>query len=87
MDGAKVPTADHGYVHKARAYLKGVAVQPLSRSICQTSNLSFARWGNPCDEVIAAATIDRLIHHAHVIPIHGESYRTRNHRTAKDNTR
>ena len=28
-----------------------------------------------------AATIDRLVHHAHVIPLDGDSYRTRAHRT------
>jgi len=27
------------------------------------------------------ATIDRLVHHAHVIPLDGDSYRTRAHRT------
>jgi hypothetical protein len=33
------------------------------------------------DDVVAAATIDRLVHHAHVIPLDGDSYRTRAHRT------
>jgi DNA replication protein DnaC len=57
-------------------------------AIMITSNLSFARWGETLgDEVVAAATIDRLVHHAHVIAIDGESYRTRNHRQAKENTK
>lgn len=34
-----------------------------------TSNLAFSRWGETLgDDVVAAGTIDRLIHHAHVIP-------------------
>ena len=31
--------------------------------------------------MIAAATIDRLIHHAHVLTMDGESYRTRRYTT------
>jgi len=27
------------------------------------------------DQVVAQAIIDRLIHHAHIFPINGESYR------------
>jgi len=46
-----------------------------------TSNLTFSRWGETLgDDVVAAATIDRLVHHAHVIALDGESYRTRAHR-------
>ncbi len=39
------------------------------------------RWGETLgDDVVAAATIDRLVHHAHVIALDGDSYRTRGHR-------
>ena len=39
------------------------------------------RWGeNLGDDVVAAATIDRHVHHAHVIGLDGDSYRTRGHR-------
>jgi len=57
-------------------------------SVIVTSNLSFARWGQTLgDEVMAAATIDRLVHHAHVITIDADSYRTRSHLAAeKGNT-
>lgn len=49
-------------------------------SVIVTSNLEFARWGEPLgDDVIASATIDRLIHHAEVIALKGASYRTRHH--------
>jgi DNA replication protein DnaC len=45
------------------------------------------RWGEVFgDEVIAAAMIDRLVHHAEVLTLAGESYRTRARREllAKD---
>jgi DNA replication protein DnaC len=45
-------------------------------SIILTSNTSFAHWGNLLgDEVLATALLDRLLHHAEVIPINGRSYR------------
>jgi DNA replication protein DnaC len=45
-------------------------------SIILTSNTSFAHWGNLLgDEVLASALLDRLLHHAEVIPINGRSYR------------
>lgn len=46
-------------------------------SVIVTSNLEFGRWGETLgDDVIASATIDRLIHHAEVIGLKGASYRT-----------
>lgn len=45
-----------------------------------TSNKSFAEWGDVFgDEVMAAALIDRLVHHCHVVNIRGNSYRMRHH--------
>jgi len=53
-------------------------------SVIVTSNLPFARWGETLgDDVVAAATIDRLARHAHVIPPDGDSHRTRAHRKTK----
>jgi hypothetical protein len=41
-----------------------------------TSNLPFGRWGETfSDDVVAAAMIDRLVHHAEVIALKGDSYR------------
>ena len=34
------------------------------------------------DSVIAAATLDRLLHHSHVLNIRGESYRLKDKRQA-----
>lgn len=47
-------------------------------SIMVTSNLPFGRWGETfSDDLIAAAMIDRLVHHAEVLTLTGDSYRTR----------
>ncbi|WP_304627193.1 ATP-binding protein [Pseudonocardia sp. EV170527-09] len=47
-------------------------------SVMVTSNLPFGRWGETfSDDVVAAAMIDRLVHHAEVLTLSGESYRTR----------
>jgi DNA replication protein DnaC len=44
-----------------------------------TSNKSFEEWGEIYgDEVMAAALIDRLLHHCHIVNICGNSYRVRN---------
>lgn len=45
-----------------------------------TSNKSFEEWGEIFgDEVMAAALIDRLLHHCHIVNIRGNSYRVRHH--------
>ena len=45
-----------------------------------TSNRSFKEWGEVFgDNVVAAALLDRLLHHAVVIQIEGNSYRLRAH--------
>jgi DNA replication protein DnaC len=41
-----------------------------------TSNTSFAEWGALLnDEILAAALLDRLLHHAEVISVSGKSFR------------
>jgi len=48
-------------------------------SIIVTSNKPFGRWGEVFgDDTVAAAMIDRLVHHAEVISLKGDSYRLRN---------
>ncbi len=45
-----------------------------------TSNKGFEDWGQIFgDEVMAAALIDRLLHHCHIVNIRGNSYRMRHH--------
>src|SRR6476469_8332880 len=59
-----------GHLHATRGQL----VLPTDRSryeigsIMVTSNLPFGRWGETfSDDVVAAAMIDRLVHHAEVL--------------------
>jgi DNA replication protein DnaC len=48
-------------------------------SLIVTSNKPFGRCGEVFgDDVVAAAMIDRLVHHAEVIALKGDSYRLRN---------
>jgi DNA replication protein DnaC len=45
-----------------------------------TSNKSFEEWGEIFgDDVMAAALIDRLLHHCHIVNIRGNSFRMRQH--------
>lgn len=47
-------------------------------SLILTSNLPFSGWGGVFgDQVIAAAMIDRIVHHADVLALKGASYRLR----------
>ena len=71
----------------ANLFFQLVASRYEQGSILVTSNLPFGRWGEVFgDEVVAAAMIDRLVHHAEVLTLAGDSYRTRARRDllAKD---
>jgi DNA replication protein DnaC len=49
-------------------------------STVMTSNKGFEEWGEVFgDEVMAAALIDRVLHHCHLVNIRGNSYRMRGH--------
>jgi DNA replication protein DnaC len=48
-------------------------------SLIVTSNKPFGRWGETFgDDIVAAAMIDRLVHHADVVALKGDSYRLKN---------
>jgi DNA replication protein DnaC len=53
-------------------------------SIIITSNLPFAQWDSAFagDATMTAAMLDRLLHHAHVAMISGESFRLRERKKA-----
>ena len=52
-------------------------------SIVLTTNRGIADWGHIFeDTTVAAAILDRLLHHATVLSLTGESYRMRRHRDA-----
>lgn len=63
----------------ADAFYRIIASRYERSSTIVTSNKSFDSWAeNFPDPVIAVAVLDRLVHHAHVVPIVGESFRMRN---------
>ena len=49
-----------------------------------TSNLPFSQWDTTFadDATLTAAMLDRLLHHAHIVHIQGESYRLKDKRKA-----
>ena len=50
-------------------------------SIIITTNRNFEDWGKIFgDQVLASAIIDRIVHHAHIVKIKGESYRIKNYK-------
>jgi DNA replication protein DnaC len=50
-------------------------------AILLTSNRSVGEWGSVFSgPVVAAAILDRLLHHSHVITIRGDSYRLKEKR-------
>ena len=50
------------------------------KSTILTTNMNFNEWdGVFYDAVVANAIMDRIQHHAHVIPISGKSYRLKDH--------
>ncbi len=47
-----------------------------SKSLILTTNLEFSKWGTIfTDDQMAAAMIDRLVHHGHLLIFDGKSYR------------
>ena len=65
----------------ASLFFQLIASRYETGSVIVTSNLAFSQWGQTLgDDIVAAATIDRLVHHATVLALDGDSYRTRKHR-------
>lgn len=66
----------------ADAFYRIIASRYEKRSLIVTSNKSFESWAEVFpDPVIASAVLDRLVHHAHLVPIVGESFRMKDHKT------
>ena len=63
----------------ANVFFQLVSARYERASLIVTSNKPFGRWGEVFgDDVVAAAMIDRLVHHAEVVSLKGDSYRLRN---------
>jgi DNA replication protein DnaC len=69
---------------QANLFFQVIATQYEKGSLIVTSNLSFGQWDATFaqDTTLTAALLDRLLHHAHVVPISGESYRLRHQKQA-----
>lgn len=69
---------------EANLFFNVVAKRYERGSVIVTSNLPFGQWHSAFadDQTLTAALLDRLLHHAHIVQIAGESYRLRNKRKA-----
>ena len=62
----------------ARLLFQAGADSYETRSVISASNLESGRWGDVFgDGDMAAAVIDRIVHHGRILRFHGESYRNR----------
>jgi DNA replication protein DnaC len=67
----------------AHLFFQLVAKRYEKASTLITTNQSVTQWGAVFgDDVIAAALLDRLLHHSHTLVIQGESYRLKQKRKA-----
>lgn len=68
----------------ADAFYRIIASRYERKGLVVTSNKSFESWAEVFpDAVIASAVLDRLVHHAHLVPIVGESYRMKEMKSQK----
>jgi len=69
---------------EANLFFNVVAKRYERGSMVLTSNLPFAQWATAFDDdqTLTAAMLDRLLHHAHIVQITGESYRLKDKRRA-----
>ena len=65
-------------------FFQVIAARYERGSLIVTSNLPFGQWDATFaqDATLTAALLDRLLHHAHIVPISGESYRLKHQRRA-----
>lgn len=62
----------------ARLLFQAGADSYETRSVISASNLESGRWGDVFgDGDMAAAVIDRIVHHGRILRFHGESYQNR----------
>ena len=69
---------------EANLFFNVVAKRYERGSMILTSNLPFTQWASAFadDQTLTAAMLDRLLHHAHIVQIAGESYRLKDKRKA-----
>lgn len=63
-------------IQGANLFFQLIAKRYEKNSTILTSNMPFSQWNEVfSDIIIAAAILDRVLHHCNVINIKGESYR------------
>ena len=69
---------------EANLFFNVVARRYEHGSMILTSNLPFTQWADTLadDQTLTAAMLDRLLHHAHIVQISGDSYRLKDKRKA-----
>jgi DNA replication protein DnaC len=68
-----LPVAD---ARQANLFFQLISSRYEKAATIITTNRPFEQWGQTFgDDTIAAAILDRLLHHAHIFPIKGPSYR------------
>jgi DNA replication protein DnaC len=70
--------------NQANLFFQVIAKRYEHGSIILTSNLSFGEWDTTFagNSALTAAMLDRLLHHAHIVQIKGDSYRLRDKKRA-----
>lgn len=69
---------------EANLFFNVIAKRYEHGSVIVTSNLPFSQWSSAFadDQTLTAALLDRLLHHAHIVQISGQSYRLKGKKTA-----
>lgn len=69
---------------EANLFFNVIAKRYEHGSVIVTSNLPFSQWSTAFadDQTLTAALLDRLLHHAHIAQISGESYRLKGKKAA-----
>lgn len=69
---------------EANLFFNVIAKRYEHSSVIVTSNLPFSQWSTAFadDQTLTAALLDRLLHHAHIIQITGNSYRLKGKKMA-----
>jgi len=69
---------------EANLFFHVIAKRYERSSTIVTSNLPFTQWATALadDATLTAALLDRLLHHAHIVQISGESYRLKDRKKA-----
>lgn len=69
---------------EANLFFQVVAKRYEKGSMILSSNLPFSQWASTFaeDATLTAAMLDRLLHHAHIVSMNGESYRLKDKKKA-----